>query len=367
MKATDMFFRLVNQAVRVWERVRGDIPTKIVVAFLGAGVALLAGGGWAVNATILTARGEVPAYEIGLNLGGAGVVASVLGALAFSIGICLGIARFCILIKKEQTESAALVFFHGFPKINDELPVYALPRKDQNGVIKVGPQKLNSYDPKSVEGSYEFLARMVQDRVYHQEATKAYIAAIGAIPYLYMVGTLFRDGHLPLVLLEHERNNNRWHRLDALGQGRALTYELNGLTDKEEILQACATEGKQPRSLAVSFTSKIRRSELPQELQDRTVSIELDGDKAYDALPCEQVQEEVSKDLAHFITQLAKDATELHLFICAQASFVVRLGTVYQDGMTGAVVVHNYDPISKSYPWALALDGKQLTTRAQQS
>ncbi len=105
MKATDMFFRLVNQAVRVWERVRGDIPTKIVVAFLGAGVALLAGGGWAVNATILTARGEVPAYEIGLNLGGAGVVASVLGALAFSIGICLGIARFCILIKKEQTES----------------------------------------------------------------------------------------------------------------------------------------------------------------------------------------------------------------------------------------------------------------------
>lgn len=56
---------------------------------------------------------------------------------------------------------------------------------------------------------------MIKDRIQHHEATVAYVAALGSIPYLYMIGSSMRDGHLPLRLSDFDRNKNCFHLLDA--------------------------------------------------------------------------------------------------------------------------------------------------------
>ena len=52
------------------------------------------------------------------------------------------------------------------------------------------------------------------------------------------------------------------------------------------------------------------------------------------------------------IDSVSKRARIVHLFISAQSAVVFTLGRMYQEGMHGSLVIHNYNPSKKGYPWA---------------
>ncbi len=71
----------------------------------------------------------------------------------------------------------------------------------------------------------------------------------------------------------------------------------------------------------------------------------------------ESVQDEIVKELAHTITFLAKKANKVHLFICAQASVILKPGKLYQNNMSGVVIIHNYNSQQRNYNWAIDFNG----------
>jgi hypothetical protein len=357
--ANDMILRLANQAVRVWERARGDIPAKIALGMMGSGLALLTGGGIATAVSISIATKDGRNYSIGLDLGGMGAVAMMLGTILTVLGAGMAFHRYRVLCKREEGHQAALIFFRGFPRMSNCSPLKALPKSEQASAVEVTPEQIDSYKPGAVVDAYSITDHVVKSRVYHGSVAKAYAAGLGSVPYLYLMGTVLRDGHLPHRILDHDRKANRWHLLDAIGVPRIPQFSLGDATGRSSILDSLRKLRAETIGVAISFTEHILASDLPEGLRDRTVSIQLKGHPSYDALRCEQVQEEITEKVAHFVNAVAKTTTEVHLFICAQASFVLRLGALYQDGMTGPVVIHNYDASKKSYTWGVRFDGKQ--------
>ena len=241
--------------------------------------------------------------------------------------------------------------------MNDHIPIDAIPKSIRPKVTVLNFKKIDSYNPKAIITQYPFYSETIKQRVYHSETKTAYIAALGSIPYLYLIGTIFRNGHLPLQTLEHDRNRNKWHLLEPVGIKKSLRYRYANKSDRDEILQIMKNAHSENLGIAISFTNKICPSELPEIIRDQTIAIDLNSTFEFDAIPCESEQDDVTNEIAHFLTSISKYTNRIHLFICAQASVVIKLGQLYQDGMMGNIVVHNYTPASKLYSWAIRFDG----------
>ncbi|MDH0196937.1 SAVED domain-containing protein, partial [Enterobacter cloacae] len=52
---------------------------------------------------------------------------------------------------------------------------------------------------------------------------------------------------------------------------------------------------------------------------------------------------------------------EVHLFVSAQASVVVRLGALYQEGLHGAISIWHWNSIDNKYEWCLRVTGKDIS------
>jgi hypothetical protein len=249
--------------------------------------------------------------------------------------------------------------------MNDQIPTVALPKNIRSKIINVQFDKMNSYNPEAIISKYSFNAETIKQRVYHSASKTAYLAALGSVPFLYLTGTMFRNGHLNLKVLDHDRNEDQWHQLDVAGSPKELSFLYDGKTDRDSILEAMGKSHFEDIGIAISFTNRILPSELPTTLCKQTVLIGLNSKFEFDALPCESVQNEIVEEIAHFLTSITKYTSTIHLFICAQASVVIKLGRLYQDGMMGNIMIHNYDSSSKSYNWAIYFDGSTPSVRKE--
>lgn len=349
--------KLLNQIIRVWERIKGDIPTRIALNILSFGVVLLGGSGIGYIASLSYTSSNGDTLKLELNIGDICMTVAVLGVLLTLTGLIMATKRFRILEAAGNLKDTALIFFPGFPNMNDQIPVDALPKNIQSKIINVHFDKMDSYNPETLTAKYSFNTETIKQRISHSGTKTAYLAALGSIPYLYLTGTLFRNGHLHLRVLEHDRNEDKWHLLDTAGMPKSLAYQYTDKTDRNEILQVIESSHSEDVGVAISFTNKIRPCELPEMIRDRTISVGLNSEFEFDALPCESVQDEIVNEIAHFLTSISKCTSRIHLFICAQASIAIKLGRLYQNGMMGEIVIHNYDAPSKSYNWAIHFDG----------
>jgi len=49
------------------------------------------------------------------------------------------------------------------------------------------------------------------------------------------------------------------------------------------------------------------------------------------------------------------NCNRVHLFLSVQSALAIEIGRRYQEGTQQNWVIHNFDPSSKSYNWALEL------------
>ncbi len=349
-----MNFKILNQLIRVWERVKGDTQTKIGSIILSAGLALIG-----LPQLLVSIFGKE--QTITVSTGDRELYIQYFGILLTAIGLFLLIKRYVILDRQAKIKNVALFFMPGFDNINDNLPIYALPSNEQKKVKEVKFKKISSYSVDEIIEKYSFNAQTVSDRLEHNDVEKAYLVALGSVPFLYLMGTLFRSGHLPIRILEHERSSDKWHLLDDLGPSESLKYSCSQIVG-EEALSIAQANSKNEIAFSISFTNKILESELPIEFNTHTLNVKLASGYRFDAIPTEPVQDEIVKEIAHTITVLAKKADKVHLFICAQASIVLKLGKLYQDNMSGRVVIHNYDSGSHKYNWAIEFYQGNITS-----
>ncbi len=353
--------KILNQIIRVWERIKGDIPTRIALSLIGFGVTLLSGGRIGYLTSLSYSNTEGATITLNLNIGDIYIAVASLGGLLIFVGLIMSIRRFRILEESGSLKDTALIFFPGFQNMNNQIPIDELPKNIKSKTININFDKMDSYNPKTIISKYHFNADTIKQRIYHSGTKTVYLAALGSVPYLYLTGTMFRNGHLHLQILEHDRNEDMWHLLDIVGMPKSLSYQYADKTDQNEIIQVMENSQSEDIGVAISFTNIIRPSELPEIIRDRTISIGLNSKFEFDALPCKSEQDKIVNEIDHFLTSIFKCTSRVHLFICAQASFVINLGRLYQDGMMGSIIIHNYDPSSKSYNWAIRFDGSSLT------
>lgn len=218
---------------------------------------------------------------------------SFLGIMLLLTGSLLFIIRAGLYLRTVNNSVAAL-FFVGMKSQNDSPPEYALLPEDRIGLDRL-VHKVNSYIPQNVLDEYQFWAKTISERVSHSEASKGYVAALGSIPSLYAIGTLFRNGHLPLFFLEHNRSIDRWHPLDEIGSYKKLNVVFNEYCNNSA-LENVRANSNGDIGVAISFTNQVLENELPESLRGHTLFLELDNvDKKYDALPVESNQIEIAK------------------------------------------------------------------------
>lgn len=105
---------------------------------------------------------------------------------------------------------------------------------------------------------------------------------------------------------------------------------------------------------------EILEKDLPVEFIGHTLHVQLNTGFRFDNLPAEDEQEKIVKEISYIISELKKQADEVHLFVSAQASVVVRLGTLYQEGLHGVINIWHWNSIANQYEWHLKVTSKHI-------
>lgn len=353
-----MSYSILNQLLKWYERVRGDVSIRIAKTVLISGITLLVGG-WTVRLFVEIKEDALP-VEIAATLNDLDPLVKALGALLTVLGAGLLIFQFAAQHKRSKSASSILFVFQGFPNQTNEPPLAIAEKRARSAVAVSQFPKIDSYNPDTLVREHSYRARQIQERVHHAGAAQAYIAALGSVPFLYLTGTMLNDGHIPLTLMEHSRTDSKWRFFDDVGPSPKLElYFQRALASSS--LQECIPNSDGDIGLSVSFTNGVLEEELPEAVRGHTVDARLRKKFGFDAISVEHELNRVVTEIAHVMSTLSKRSQRIHLFLCAQASVVFKLGTLYQSGLTGNVVIHNYDPTVRRYPWAIEFDGKQPT------
>lgn len=333
---------------------------QLSIKFVGFGVVLTVGG---VSFKAEVSKSFLEKYApfidtLSLGYQALSEVVFWIGILLIASGFILGLLAVYLIIKEGKNRDIALISASGFTNFNPTAAVDSLSSNEKNKTVPITFPTIDSRQRNSVLRDIAFYQRTIQERVYHKETKYAYICAIGSVPYLFALGTCFRDGHLPITHFEHERTKNKYHRLDDFPTNRALVSSFRGSVLTDFTVITADANGK--IGVAISFSLKINDADIPEELRNHTLHLKLDGGYRFDNLPNEEEQARVASEISNIIAQLNKNADEVHLFISAQASLVLRLGTLYQQGVHGKLTVHHWDVSSNKYLWHLCILGDDV-------
>ncbi|WP_220982997.1 SAVED domain-containing protein [Klebsiella grimontii] len=337
-----------------------DILTRIGFGLFSGGLTASAGG-WGMNLVFSEQllKKYINIFDgISISYQKCSEAVLYIGIFASILGLLVLIYCIFLAVRDVQKRDIAFIRAYGFENIDPHAAEKMLSAREKVKTLPVDLKAFDSRDKSNVIEESTFIRRVIKDRIQHSEARVAYVAALGSIPYLYMIGSFMRDGHLPLKLSDFDRNRNCFELLDAPPTGAKLLKKFRG--DIIGNSNVVSSNAENQIGLAISFTMDIQQSDLPVAFKDHTLHIQLDTGFKFDNLPSENEQESITKEISFIISELNKKSDEVHLFISAQASLVVRLGSLYQEGLHGAVYIWNWNSIKNEYEWNLRITGKEV-------
>ncbi|MDE9482532.1 SAVED domain-containing protein [Xenorhabdus bovienii] len=286
--------------------------------------------------------------------------------LALMFGVFFVVVAFilwCICaffaLRDLKKRDIALIRAYGFENTDPQAAEKMLSSREKAKILNV---EFKAYDSRNKHNNLlnaGFIRQTIKERIHHLGATKAYVAALGSVPYLYMIGSFMTDGHLALKLYDFDRDKKVFHPLDAPPTNAEIVKKYDG----KHILNSNDVPSNSGKviGLAISFTMEILEKDLPAEFIGHTLHAQLNTGFRFDNLPEEDEQERIAKSLSYIISELKKQADEVHLFVSAQASLIVRLGTLYQEGLHGAISIWHWNSIANNYEWCLKITSKSVS------
>lgn len=283
----------------------------------------------------------------------------VLSLVIVIIGVVLGLFVAINSIKDMNSKDIALIQAYGFENLPQNVPIIGISFYEKNKITPLSLKILDSRNKINIINQSIFFREILFQRTQHVTAKQAYITALGSIPYLFMIGTFLRDGHLPLKIFDFDRNKNKFHSLDDYPSG-AILLKFKDNVEIENI-SSITPNVYDEIALAIEFTQKIKYEDLPEELRNHTLHLKLNTGYKFDSLPENDEQEMIVKEISHLISSLKKNANLVNIFISAQASVVLRLGTMYQEGLHGKIKIWHWNSSLGNYEWCLTIDGGSVS------
>ncbi|CDH34209.1 SAVED domain-containing protein [Xenorhabdus bovienii] len=285
-------------------------------------------------------------------------IAYYFGNVACLLGLGLWCYAALIAMRDMSRKDIALIRAFGFENIDPNSSISGLTYREKAKILPVKLSPFDSRNKDNIKHKADFLKQSILERTQHSDASQAYVIALGSVPYLFMIGSFMRDGHLPLKIFDFDRIKNSFHPLDEFPTGAILLKKYHGVEIQK--ISSIKSNDEGVIGLAISFTMEIQYSELPENIIDHTLHVELNTGFRFDNLPAEEEQEKIAKELSYIISELKQRANRVDLFISAQASFILRLGTLYQEGLHGTVTIWHWNPSIKRYEWNISVNGNRI-------
>lgn len=276
------------------------------------------------------------------------------GMLLSLVCVCIGILTMLggSLMTLESFRSS-VIYVKGLPTVPQSFPVKVIGKPYIFHHPHVTTISINDSSPEDtisdVNGNCRVLISQVLDVIAYP---KVFVAGLARVPCLFAIGSMFRGASANIEVMDRFRSNG-WRKLTDIPTIAAP--EVMRIGDVEDFAHIDQV------GLCVSFTSRIMKEELPDIVKDNYIEYVLKPSPKPEAFEYKQHIDKFVLEYKCLLDQLFKTASVVHLFISAQSSIVFEMGRVYQEGMHGTVIIYNYDPTLKKYPWAIKAQNGALS------
>ena len=187
--------------------------------------------------------------------------------------------------------------------------------------------------------------------IFNDEVEELYVCGVSRIPFLVAYGYCLK-GNIFLKYIEREHGTNKSFFLDDENKKIDIVKINKGIMPSED-----GNIG-----IAIGFTSKIRESQLPNELKKHTLFIEPSLEESRLLIRNQDNLVQIVKKIQKIIDDFSSNESckKIHLFLSVQTSFAVELGRHFQEGIHKNWVIHNFDGTDGKYSWALELSKELL-------
>ena len=326
---------VLNFGYRLLEFFTHNGMTKIAISMLGFGV-LLIGGGPSINTEYSDNN-----LSYGLQW-----TPQDAGNIVLGIGLVLTLTGFLMLLHQYKILSAKkVVLYYGntLKFGGNDAPFYAVLRKDKLSLEPIPLDvSIDSYNKEEVIEDYKHNYKNFDNRTFHIGMPKIYMASLGSFPYLFLLGTFLRNGNIDSIVLDYDRDQGKWYRLDYGGEKATnIIVDSNGMSINDKLTKLCESDSMDI-GIALGYTFEIDKSTIPDRLCDNTLYLKSSLGYGRDKLNRMETQISLLDEITLFIDRIKNVNKEVHLIVSAQASFCVNLGKRYQDNIMGSVHLHNF-------------------------
>jgi len=280
------------------------------------------------------------------------------------IGYIFLVVGFILLIHSYFTiknNAVSLAYGKGIENMDIHSPIKAVPKYERFDCIEINLEKINSYNKIVVIEDYILNQKLLKNRMLNKNSKKIYVGALGSFPYLFLLGSLFRNAYLNVEVLDFNRHQNggKWYKLPLSYVGeKVITHKAVSSSNKSisEMINDFNDNENNEVSIALGYTFSTNKNAIPEALKDNTLFLETSLGTGHDILSSEEVQSELLKELSKYMASLWNEHNKIHLFVSAQSSMCINIGKMYMNNAHGILVLHNYDNNSSTYNWSIEFD-----------
>ena len=171
------------------------------------------------------------------------------------------------------------------------------------------------------------------------------VGGLAPVPLLFLAGVLL-DDESEVTLLDWDRHQGKWRRLDAVGSSKHLQTALAlGDSPVEEVALCVSVSYRVNLNAVSSLGLPMIHLELPSH-----------GTTQHWSESDQEVWGEQFLELTMALE--AKDVARIHLFLAAPSTVVLRMGRLYDKRNLPAVRVYQYERSMNAefpYPWAVEM------------
>lgn len=323
--------------IKILELFKKDVQVKIAISILTGGIGLLA------SPVVVSLIQQFVISKNGwdISLQSTPFIQSFLGYMLIIIGLLMCIYKF---LNANKDYLAILYLGANIQNTSQDEPQKFLPSFEKAFCTSRPLEKIDTYNKSEVITDYEFNKKLFRTHIEHNEAKNIYMAAFGSFPYLFLLGSLLRNGYRKINIMDYNRGRSEWYILGEIGNHVHSVLDNNkhpqGHTIENIISQLQITEGNEV-GIALSYTFEIQKNTIPIHLQNQTLYLKNSAGMGHDLLSNKLSQNDLLKELSQYIEKLSQNK-KVCLFVSAQASFCLNMGRTYMDNAHGTVVLYNY-------------------------
>jgi hypothetical protein len=336
---------------------------KELFSFLKSSHPLTKMGSWMIFGALISSPLSVVALQIALPDGFIidGIDFTANEASIYSVVSAIFLAAVgSLLIYKELSSNArhtARVLITGLPGTNIGFPEEVLSKTESRNAreaVQLGAEEGNdSLDIQITRFNSEVCVDLFNRFIVHDNCKKLYIGGLARVPFLVAYGSLLRTLTAEVVYFDKFQRDGKWKKLQEENKKITLNYD--------ELISIPNINGD--IGIAIGFTTPINRNQLPEVLKNNTTIISPSIKPDRNLIQNQINLESISYEIQSIIDTLSasENVKKIHLFLSVQSSLAIQIGRRYQEGIHRNWIVHNFDPETGSYKWAIEITRKGVS------